>query len=132
MSETDACACYAINTTVDGEHDVLAHFPVSRQATTAAQYDVYITDYLDGACDEIVLGNPVLTRVIDQSNDEAYSTEANEEGFITIGTVDVSLAPMEIKTIVVKLSPARNQESINPSALLISDAVMVKETERAR
>lgn len=129
VADTEACVYYSINTGAGGELDVLAHFPVTTQATTAAQYDVYVVDYLEGPAREAVLGAPAFTRVIDQSNAEAYATAADEEGFITIGTIDVTLAPMEIKTIVVKLSPAREQESVSPSALLVSDAVMVKQAE---
>jgi len=129
IADADAFAFFSINTGVGGELDVLAHFPITPQATTAAQYDVYVVDYLESSAREAVLGDPVLTRVIDQSNADAYATTANEEGFITIGTIDVNLSPMEIKTIVVKLSLAREQGSVSPSALLVSDAVMVKQAE---
>jgi len=129
VADVTACAYFAINTTVNGEHEVMAHFPVSGMATTAAQYDVYVTDYLPNADGEFELGEPLLSRVIDQSDGDTYATASNEEGFISVGIVDVPVAPNEIKTIVVKISPGRNQASVNPSALLVADAIMIKEAE---
>lgn len=115
---------------MNGPHDVLAHFPVTAQAATAARFDMYVVDYLEGPAREAYLGDPELTTVVDQSDDDAYSTAADQEGFITLGTVDVSVAPGELKTIVIKLSPARDDEtSWNPSTLLVSDAVMIREAE---
>ena len=129
-ADPEACVYYSINTGVNGPHDVLAHFPVTAQATTAAQYDIFVTDYLEGPAREAGLGEPRLTTIVDQSDNSAYSFAADEDGFITLGTVDVAVAPRELKTIVIKLSPARDEEArSNPSALLVSDAVMIRVTD---
>jgi len=108
----------------------MVHFPYSSVATSAAQYDVYVTDYFVGLAGETNLGSPVLTTVIDQSDADAYSSAANEDGFISIGTFDVAVEDQEFKSIIVKLSvPNGSSESRDPSRLLVSDAVMLKTLE---
>jgi hypothetical protein len=130
VNTADASAYYKVNIGLKGEHDVLVHFPTSRYATTEAKYEVFIVDYLEQAAGESSLGAPVLTATVDQTAETSYSTAANDEGFISIGTISVNLVEPEVVTVVIKLSPADRGESRSGDAtLLLSDAVMLEKVE---
>jgi len=110
--------------------EVLAHFPVSGSACTAALYEVYVIDQLQGTARDAALGAPVLIRTIDQSDTDSYFSTADEEGFISLGMIEVELDYPEVKTIVIKLSPAQDhRENYDPAALLVSDAIMIRKVE---
>ncbi len=130
ISDPEACVYYTFSTGESEVLEVLAHFPPSRQATAAARYDVFVTDYLEGPAGEADLGEPLITTVIDQTDSATYSSAADDEGFVSIGTIEVMLQEPALKSIVIKLSSAHDQtELYNPSSLLISDAVMIRPVE---
>ena len=130
IADPDACAYYTFGTGESARLEILVHFPLSAQATSAAQYDVYVTEHFVGPAGEQALGQPVLTTVVDQSDADAYATAANDDGFISIGTFDVQVDETEYKSIAIRLSAAEgSSETESPSALLVSDAVTIKTLE---
>ncbi len=130
VSDPTACAYYTFTSGESATIEAMVHFPISSLATTAAQYDVYVTDYFVGLAGDTNLGSPVLTTVIDQSDADAYSAAANEDGFISIGTFDVSVEDPAFNSIIVKVSvPGSSTQAREPSRLLVSDVVMLKTLE---
>jgi hypothetical protein len=105
-------------------------YPDIAEGTTGAKYEVYLRErnYDDetGETEGTVTG-PVLTTIVDQSRRD---TEAmDDEGFISIGTIDVNLGGgVDEVTVVVRVSSGGAEYRRGEATLLMADAVKLEET----
>lgn len=124
-ADSAAFVLYKINVGEDGRYDVKVHFPTSQYGTATARYEVFVCDYQEEPIGDTDLGSPVLSTTIDQSDSTSYAAFADEEGFRSIGVIDVNVdGDYGLSTVVIKLSVPEEDRSTSEasSALLISDA----------
>jgi hypothetical protein len=84
------------------------------------------SDWADIGETEAVESTLLLTTIVDQSGRERGS--ADEEGFVSIGQIDVDLGPETCQvTLVVRLSSAGPEYRAGEPTVLLADAVKFEE-----
>jgi len=127
-TDLDASALFSIDIRRSGLYDLRVSYPDEANGTSNACYEVYLVERtMDETGEtESVGAEPVLTALVDQSNRE---TEAmDEDGFISIGEVDVALAEgIDEVTVVVRVSSGGAERRSGQATLLMADAVKLEE-----
>jgi len=130
ISSTDmsASALYSIDIYCSGSYDVRITYPETSSGTSSARYEVYFIErsWEETGETESVGSEPVLTAMVDQSS---RNTDAmDEEGFISIGEVDVNLSNgVDQVTVVVRISSGGAEYRQGEATLLLADAVKLEE-----
>lgn len=83
-----------------------------------------VTDYLLEPAGTTPLGEPLISAMVDQSDTAAYAASRDEDGFVGLGEIEISLDETgEAATVVVKLSSPGNESYSGVAPLLLADAV---------
>jgi len=106
----------------------MAHVPALSQAPAPAAYDAYLLDYFEEPAGQTPLGDPVWSTTMDLTESESYTSVVDEEGFVEVGTLDISLAEPELVTVVIRLRSAGGGME-RSSGFVVADAVKVVPVE---
>lgn len=126
-TELNASALFSIDVRRRGRYDVRIAYPETDNGTSAARYDVYFIErtWDETGETESVGSEPVLTTIVDQS--DRHTEAMDEEGFISIGEVDVSLGgEVDEVTVVVRVSSGGAEYHQGEATLLLADTIKLE------
>lgn len=131
-SSPGACVNYKFTIGESGRYSIRVHLPVSPQTPAPARYKAYVLDYLEGPVGPAPPGDPVWSHLLDPGDSDTYNQEWDEEGFVEIGAIDVTLTEPALVTVVIRLSGSGSgtDRTAAGSGYLLADAVkLVPEDE---
>lgn len=123
-----AVAYFKVHAGRSGHYQVRVHYPPDARAANA-RYDVFLTSYLTAPAGESALGEPLFSTTLDQSDESTWSTAVDEDGFVSIGDLDIAIEDgREVATVVVRLSSAESSDrrASESSTYLLADAVKLE------
>ena len=132
ISSTDlsASALFRMDIGRSGCYDIRVSYPEVDRGTTSARYDVFLIErsFDEEGDTETVNTDPVLTTFVDQS--ARSETAIDEEGFISIGEIDVHLsANVDQVTVVVRLSSGGEETYQGAETYVLADAVKFEQVD---
>lgn len=132
-SDSGASAFYKFTIGLGGRYRVMAHVPATTEAPAPARYEAYVLEYLEDPAGETALGEPDWTTTLDLTGSESYNSSVDDEGFIEIGTVALTLTEPELATVVIRLSSAGDdaERTSAGSGYVLADAVKLVPEETA-